>query len=392
MRIGINASFLRKQNTGIGQVSINFLKKLIEVESEKSKVHKAQENEFVLYLEEDIKLELPDNFQKSVFLPVYKRDDLIRKIWWEKNLLPKKALHDKCDVLLSLYQSATILGSRKDIKHIMLVHDIIPNLFPSYLNNARKKMYQKLTEKAIKKADKIVSVSHRTEKDLIQELGIDPAKITVSYIDVDPLYKKEIEATENRDVLIKYNLKKGYIYNGGGLEVRKNVENVIRAYKILLESHPEAIYFPKLVISGKMMPQLAPLVTDVEKLVKDLKLEHDVRLLDYVPQEDLPVLYANASMFVYPSYYEGFGLPVLEAMNQATPVITGKNSSLPEVGSDAVLYANPSDVEELARVMKKVLTNENLRSTLSTKGKERAKHFSWDKFTQKMLNIVLEMR
>ncbi|MDD5463969.1 MAG: hypothetical protein PHP62_02385, partial [Candidatus Moranbacteria bacterium] len=122
IKVGINASFLRKQNTGIGQVSINFLRKLIEVESRKLKVHK-EEMEFVLYLEEDVEIELPEGFSKKVFLPVYKRDDLIRKIWWEKFSLPRKVKKDKCDVLLSLYQSTTSTQPHKDFKHIMVVHD-----------------------------------------------------------------------------------------------------------------------------------------------------------------------------------------------------------------------------------------------------------------------------
>ena len=185
MKIGINASFLRKQNTGIGQVSANFLKELVEFSSTKLQIANNKEFEFVLYLEEDTDLGLLGDiafskvkFQKKVFLPKhYKRDDLFRKIWWEKVLLPKKVNQDDCDVLLSLYQCPTSLNkNKKKIKHIMIVHDIIPKLFPTYLNNWRKKAYQRLTEKAISKADKIIAVSHRTEKDLIQHLGIDAGK------------------------------------------------------------------------------------------------------------------------------------------------------------------------------------------------------------------------
>jgi glycosyltransferase involved in cell wall biosynthesis len=114
--------------------------------------------------------------------------------------------------------------------------------------------------------------------------------------------------------------------------MRKNTEGVLRAYKILLEAYGNASWLPKLVISGKLMPNLAPLVADVTQLVEGLELEKYVTLLDWVPQEDLPALYKNAGVFVYPSLYEGFGLPVLEAMNQGVPVITSKTSSLPEVG------------------------------------------------------------
>ncbi|MEI7891325.1 MAG: glycosyltransferase family 1 protein [bacterium] len=386
MIIGINASFLRKQNTGIGQVTTNFLKKLVEIQNPKSKISNYGEMEFILYLEEDVDLILPENFTKKIFLPTYKRDDLIRKIWWEKFSLPNMAKKDCCDVFLSLYQSPTVMPTK--IKHIMLAHDIIPKLFPEYLNNFRKKIYQSLIESALDKADKIIAVSHRTEKDLINHLGISSSKITVLHVDVDEIYKKEINADENAKVLKKYNLKPGYIYNGGGLDARKNVENLLRAYKQMLDQYGYTDKIPKLVISGKLMPELAPLVCDVTEVVKGLELENSVQILGYIPQQDLPALYKNAMMFVYPSLYEGFGLPVLEAMNQGTPVVTSKTSSLPEVGSDSVLYCNPSKIDDIAMVMRNVIIHDHLQASLSFKGKERASHFSWDKFTNKMLNII----
>ncbi len=410
MKIGINASFARKPSTGIGQVTVNFLKKLTEFPISKSQFpnkfqiqnSKLQKHEFFIYLEDDLpeEIKLPKNFKKRVFLPLWKRDDLIRKIWWEKYLLPKKIKEDNIDIFFSLYQCPTIVQSRGEAstKHIILAHDIIPKLFPEYLNDSRKKIYWNLTERAIKKADKIIANSRRTEKDLIHHLGIDPAKITVNYLDVDELYKKNAQAHRDASVLKKYKLKPGYIYNGGGLEVRKNTEGVIRAYKYLLDrNNPPAggLHFikkmPPLVISGKLMPQLAPLATDAEKLVKKLNLTQYVKLLDFAPQEDLPALYKNAIMFVYPSRYEGFGIPVLEAMNQGAPVVTAKTSSLPEVGGDAVLYCNPDDHKDIAMVMKNIMLNKDLRDTLSRRGLERARTFSWEKFTEKVLNIANEI-
>lgn len=390
MKIAINASFLRKQNTGIGQVSANFLKKLAQIETKKLQAG-TSENEYVLYLEEDMDLQFPQNFEKRFFLPCWKRDDLIRKIWWEKFLLPKKIKQDDCEILFSLYQCPTIIKDKK-IKHLMLVHDIIPKLFPQYLNNGRKKLYQMLSEKAMMSADKILVVSKRTEKDLIQHMDMDSKKITVSHIDVDEIYKKKVSELESKKILSKYKLTNGYVYCGGGLEVRKNVESVLRAYKFLRDQYGLVEWLPKLVISGKLMPQLAPLVTDAEALAEQFNIQDDVVLLDYVPQQDLPALYANARVFVYPSLYEGFGLPILEAMSQGIPVVTAKTSSLPEVGSDAVLYCNPHEVEDLAMVLKNVLVNESLRTSLREKSKIRANKFSWQKFAEKFLNIVSEMQ
>jgi len=382
MKIGINASFARKPYTGIGQVTVNFLKKLIET--------KTKENlEFVLYLEEDIDLKLPSNFTKRIFLPIWKRDDLIRKIWWEKRLLPKKVKKDNCDILLSLYQSPTVLSN--ETIHIMLVHDVIPEIFPEYLNNSRKKKYWKLTKKAILEADKIMAISSRTEKDLIRYLEIEPERISINYIDVDEIYKKDVSDARSKKVLKKYGLNPGYILGGGGLEVRKNIEGLIRAYHNLLESNKRTRFikeFPKMAISGKLMPGLAPLVTDAEKIVKELNLTQQVKLLDFVPQEDLPALYKNALFFSYPSLYEGFGLPVLEAMNVGTPVMTSKRSSLPEVGRDTTLYCHPEDGRDVEMVFRNIILNEHLRDELRRRGKERAKNFSWGKFVEKFFGII----
>ncbi len=390
MKIGINASFLRKQNTGIGQVTANFLKKLAEFPISNFQFPNNKEVEFVLYLEEKTNLKLPKNFSQKVFLPRYKRDDLIRRVLWEKVMLPEMVRQDGCDVFLSMYQSATIFEGK--MPHVMVAHDIIPKLLPQYLDNWRKKLYQIFVHGAIKQAGKIIAVSHRTEKDLVQHLGIDPQKIAVAYPDVDEIYKKEVSAAESAKVLKKYKLKPGYIYNGGGMDVRKNAESVLKAYKILYDKHGKAGWLPELVISGKLMPQLAPLVTDAKKLVGELGLKKNVKLLDYVPQEDLPALYRNAVVFVYPSLYEGFGLPVLEAMNQGTPVITSKVSSLPEVGSDAVLYCDPKNTEDLEMVLKNLLNNKHLQAALSLKGKERASCFAWEKFVEKTMHIINELK
>jgi glycosyltransferase involved in cell wall biosynthesis len=393
MKIGINASFARKPNTGIGQVTVNFFKKLTEVQSLESKV---QSLEFVLYLEEDLPkdIKLPANFQKRIFLPIWKRDDLIRKIWWEKFILPGKVREDKCDIFFSLYQSPTIFNQKKgDPLHIMLVHDLIWEIFPEYANNSRKKLYWNLVKKAVSRAEKIITISRHTEKDLIKHLFLDPALITVVYPDVDEIYKKEVSEEANGKMLRKYRLKPGYIYAGGGLEKRKNIERLIRAYKQLLEKNKTSRLiedFPNLVISGKLMPALVPLITDVEKMVKEENLTGRVKLLDFVEQKYLPALYKNAVVFVFPTLYEGFGLPVLEAMNQGTPVIAAKNSSLPEVGRDGILYCNSKDEKELGQIIKNVLLNKNLRETLSRRGKERAKYFSWEKFVEKFLNIAQE--
>jgi len=381
MNIGINASFLRKPYTGIGQVTTHVLNEIIErAQNDKSmKNHK-----FFVYCEETYNTNLPKNFYKRSFLPrFYKRDDLFRKLLWEKFWLPRRARQDSCDVLLSLYQSATVI-KYTDMKHAMIVHDVIPHIFPEYLNNLRKKFYWQRVEFGMYSATNLITVSEHTKIDLETKLNIKSARITVDPISVDPIFHKDISDEKMMSILKKYQLQRGYIYTGGGLEVRKDVERTLRAYKLMRERWKGA---PDLVVSGTLMPQLAPLITDVEKIVRDLGIENYVKILGFVPQEDLPSLYKGASIFLFPSRYEGFGMPVLEAMSVGTPVLTAKNSSLEEVGGNAVEYTEHDD-EKMCQKMMKLLQNSEQLERMSVNGMERSKEFSWDKFITNLCDIL----
>jgi len=141
-----------------------------------------------------------------------------------------------------------------------------------------------------------------------------------------------------------------------------------------------------MVLGGEDKSKYSPLFTNVKKEIEDLGLENDAVLTGFCEQKDLPALYRQSELFVLPSLYEGFGLMALEAMASGTPAAVSKTSSLPEVGGDAVLYFNPYDEEEMARVMGKILQNPKLKHHLSEKGKKRSKKFSWKKF----MNIILK--
>ncbi len=392
MRIGINASFLRKPATGIGQVTINFLRTLGVLCVEDSRLKDA---EIFVYVEEDFEMELPLHFHKRVFLPLWRRDDLIRKLWWEKYLLPQKAHGDGCDILISLYQSPTTI-KYVGMNHIMIVHDMIPSLFPEYLDTMRKRFYQTDTEKGICGASHLVTVSDHTRRDLIEHFNVKEGRISRAYIDIDPIFKKTVTDADMKRVMTKYVLKKGYIYSGGGLEIRKNVDGLLRAYKKLFALHQSKnsidqidgeFFLPQLVISGKLMPQLSPLIIDIQQLAKELHLEDHVRILGFIPQRDLPALYKAASFFCFPSHYEGFGMPVLESMNIGTPVLTADNSSLREVGGNAVMYCDDNDIDDISAKMEALLGDEELRGQMCEKGYVQAAKFSWKKFVQEIAAV-----
>jgi glycosyltransferase involved in cell wall biosynthesis len=376
MHIGINASFLRKPGTGIGQVTCGFLETLVRSEQAKRHV-------FSVYCEEEPRLDfpVPDNFHVRAFLPVWKRDDLARKWLWERQVA-REAARDGCETLVSLYQAATV--APKGMRHVMIVHDIIPGLFPEYRGNMRQVFHWRMAERGMRAADRIIAVSQSTRHDLIVS-GILPEAITVAYPDAARRFHTIPSAEAVAGVLEKYGLQVGYIYHGGGLEVRKNAERFLQAYAKLIGKDASV---PQLVVSGKIFPTSNTLATDVEGLVKELGLEGKVRLLGFVPDEDLPALYRGALCFVYPSLYEGFGLPVLEALRMGVPVLTSETSSLLEIGGEAVLYCDPQSVDDIAGKMARLISDAALRETLVSKSAAQAAQFSWESFTEKVFEAV----
>ena len=401
LTLGINASFLRKPDTGIGQVTINFLRELGQY-----KAGQASFNEkwrIILYLEEELTeggMSL-DNFQKRVFLPrFYRRDDLIRKLIWEKYLLPQKAEKDGCDVFLSLYQAPTTFKKGR-VKSFMLTHDIVWQRFPQYLNNFRKRIYYRQIEKGIQQADKLITVSQLSKREIAKLMKIPLEKISENYIDCDPIFKNKITEEAKAEILEKYQLKnQNYIFYVGGFDVRKNVDRLIEAYgifyRMLKVAGKKRKEIPILVLAGKFYPHLVPLVTDLPKEIEWISEKYGmpkdkVKLLGFVEQADLPGLYAAANFFCYPSLYEGFGLPPLEAQNCDCPVIASRKTSLREIlDQESALLINPYDPAALASAMRQLWENDNLKERLKKAGRENSQRFNWEAFTGNILRLLEE--
>lgn len=380
MNIGIDASFLRRPGTGIGQVTFNFLRNAGEYRDRDSI---SKDSEFFLYCEEEphSDFQFPGNFRIRSFLPLWKRDDMPRRMFWERSLATK-AVGDGCGAFLSISQSSAIMP--RAIRHVMIVHDIIPRLFPRYLGTLTRKFHWRAIERGIRKADHIIAVSQRTKADLVSHLGIPEERITVAYPDCDPSFRAEASPDDER-VMKKYALKPGYIYHGGGLEIRKNAGALLRAYAALRKARTD---MPMLVISGKVFAPENRLATDVRGIVRELGLEESVVVLGFVPGKNLPALYRGASMFVYPSLYEGFGLPILEAFASGTPVIAARAGSIPELAGDAAFLVDPTRGEELATGMARLHDDATLRTELAEKGKRRANDFSWDSFVETTMRAL----
>ncbi|MCK5080881.1 MAG: glycosyltransferase family 4 protein [Candidatus Moranbacteria bacterium] len=385
MKIGINASFARKSDSGMGQVTVNFLKTLGKVADSK--------DEFFIYLEEDLNFKLPRNFRKKIIKPFYKRDDLIRKIYWEKFLLPMEAQRDRCQVFFSLYQSPTIM---KRIPHMMLVHDAILKIFPWYINNFRKKVYYKKIDKGIEAADKIMTVSKHSKLDIVRLYNKKEKEVVANHEDCDPIFKKRVALKEINKTLRKFKLKaKNYIFYVGGFDMRKNVNGLIQAYGILWSEYKNKKDCPDLALAGKFNSHLVPVVTDIEAEIDNVRCKFGIprnkfKLLGFVEQSNLPALYRGASLFCFPSLYEGFGLPVLEAFNSECSVVTSTNSSLKEMArkKNAFIFDLESD-KNLAEKISEGLRKHKMRERKIIQAKKDAEKFNWETFVK---NVLKELK
>lgn len=371
-RIGINGLFLRKPGSGIGQVTKFFLATLEALNQEG--------RDYTIYTDTPDIVSWALDQERLVYIkPLWSRDDIIRKILWEHIQLPKRALKDGVTHFLSLYQAPTEFP--KSITHTMVVHDVIPELFSEYRRNSRMRMLWNLTKRGIAKASKLVAVSQSTKSDLIKYLGVAEERIRVAYPSINPIF---FEA-DHQQVLTKYELAPGYLYHGGGLEIRKNTKSLLTAYA---DWRAARAGVPPLVISGHIHERDNLLATDVHGLIAELKLEDSVRLVGFIPAEDLPGLYKHASLFVYPSLYEGFGMPVVEALSQGTAVMAERNSSLGEVGGEAVYWTKTFTKENLNMCYERAV---NSAPEEKSKRVLQAKKFqSWPDFTQKVLDTLLQ--
>lgn len=273
-------------------------------------------------------------------------------------------------------------------KLVITVYDLIHYLFPDTIANPIGRKYSKfLMKKAVTHAHKIITISQSTKKDLIKYFHVPDEKIEVIYCGC-PKYQEENSSPDNAAlVLKKYNLIKPYILHVGRDKPYKNVLRLIQSFG-LFSQKTKLDY--QLVLIGPQEPLKSSFLKEITKY----NLGSKIIFPGFVEDSELAVFYNNAALFVFPSLYEGFGLPPLEAMSAGVPVISSDLSSLPEAVGDAAILINPYNTEEMAEAMEKILTDNTLRQELIQKGKQRVSQFSWEKMAQQTLAVyrkVLEI-
>jgi glycosyltransferase involved in cell wall biosynthesis len=304
--------------------------------------------------------------------------DRFMSLWWDRmncSLPVNRAFWKSLDLYLSTCLLTPILPRGLVVS---VIYDLIPlrlpTLFPHHAD------FRELVIRICARSAVLVTISHCTKNDLVELLGIDPAKIHVVYPG-RPSQRASIGPACIATVTQRHGIVGSYILYAGSLGRHKNVEALLRAYHFARRDGPLAA---TLVIAGSRRWG-----TDVLRLVETLELHEHVIFTDYVTDEDLQALYAGAEMFVFPSLYEGFGLPVLEAMSCGTPVVVSKSGALPEVIGEAGLAVNAEDHRTLAEAIIRVMGNADLRLRMREAGLRQAESFSWNRSAEQ-LRLLLE--
>ncbi|MHB8792455.1 MAG: glycosyltransferase family 4 protein [Thermoleophilia bacterium] len=289
--------------------------------------------------------------------------------------LPYLAWRRRIDLLHVQYVSPPLI----QIPVVTTIHDISFEKYPDLFSAREVAQFRMTIPMSARRAAKVITISENSKKDLIEFYGLKEEDIVVTYLGVSSIFSPV--AAGHEEIMKKYGIDGPYILTVGNLQPRKNLQRLVAAYVRLRNSRPDIKH--KLVIVGKRAWRHDPIIESA----KQSRWAKDILLTDYVPEDDLPVLYSGASVFVYPSIYEGFGLPPLEAMACGVPVITSDRSSLPEVVGDAAIKINPFDVEAIAASMASVILEPSVASKMRQDSVERASLFSWEKCARQTVDI-----
>lgn len=329
---------------------------------------------------------------KIVYLPMLRKtckwDNAYKKVisWLAAGFYGKRysRILNSYDAYISIFSPISPIVYASKLKTFAFVHDLIPIKFPQFCNAKFAKKYKQWIEHL--KADKIFVISESTKKDLLEfRKDILADRVEVVYLGADAKFKPIVDDKIIAEIKQKYGIgNKRYILAVSELSERKNFVHLLRAFaKLIKDTKDEGLY---LVLLGPKRAGFKAVDEEIEKLsIKDKIIQ-----TGFVVDEDMPILYSGAEVFVYPSLYEGFGLPILEAMQCGTAVICADNSSLPEVGGDAVLYIDGKDVDKTAEILKKVCKDGELRLQLSKKSVKHAESFSWNKFVQQITESIVK--
>jgi glycosyltransferase involved in cell wall biosynthesis len=382
VRIAINAWFLNQPGTGSGQYLQNLMRLMPVI---------APDHQFLLVAP-------PDRFPSQVpgsqveFWPLHSpawRGNL-GKVLVEQLAFPRISRHWQADVAHVPYWGSPLWTP---VPTVVTIHDLIPLLLPAYRGNMWVRFYTRLVSASARRAALVLTDSLASKRDIEEHLGLPSQHVRCVYLAAGERFNPA-PTPGDEAVRLSYDLPDGsrpsepgrYVLYLAGHDVRKNVAALVEAFATVAQADADVV----LVIGGRLPQGDDPLFYDPRPLVKALGLANAVRLIGWVDEDDKPALYRGANCAAFPSHYEGFGLPVLEALGCGTPLVTSNASSLPELLGDAGFAVDPNDVQGLAGAILSCLVDEALAADLRRRGPEQAARFTWAQTARETLATYSE--
>jgi glycosyltransferase involved in cell wall biosynthesis len=379
MKIGINALFFKYPATGSGQYMTHLIRALSEID---------QENEYVLFgpesLGDDIQADTAFPYQAQSMPGFARSNDSVEKLLWEQLTGPSAARKAGVDLFHVPYFAPPLLPRTPTV---VTIHDVIPMRLPAYQPNSKVKAYMRLVAQASHNATAIITISQHARQDIINALKLPPERIHVIYEAAGDEYRPVIDQEKLAAMRARYGVGKRYIFYLGGMDQRKNVTQLVRAFAHLHRQIGDPDL--QLLIAGNPDKQQGPLFPDPRPVAADLGMTGQI-IYRFIEEEDKPAMYSGASLFVFPSLYEGFGLTPLEAMSCGAPVVCSNRTSLPEVVGEAAIMIDPDNLQELVAAMRRVLTDEELQNDLRARSLQRAALFNWHKTAAETIAVYEE--
>ncbi|MDP4185870.1 MAG: glycosyltransferase family 1 protein [Bacteroidota bacterium] len=366
MRIGFDAKRAFCNEAGLGNYSRNLLNAL-------SKYY--PDNNYFLFTPDTGKYRLftPEGNMHLV-LPGMKISQVFPSAWRSFGI-GSLLLRKRIDLYHGLSHELPFFIENSGIPALVTIHDLIFLRYPQFYKLTDRQIYGNKFRHACNRASRIIAVSQQTRNDLIEFWNIDPNRIDVVYQSCNPIFYERVPERDKITIRERYELPREFILSVGAVERRKNILTLIRAMEEFNIDYP-------LVIVGRPTEYM----NEIKNYLKGKKIGERVYFVHHVPTMVLPAFYQMARAFVYPSFFEGFGIPIIEALASGTPVITSRGGCFPEAGGPGTLYVDPNSAEELADSLEKVLHNETLRARMIAEGQEYAMNFTESKFASGVMD------
>jgi glycosyltransferase involved in cell wall biosynthesis len=370
MKIGFDAKRLFCNHRGLGNYSRDLVRILTEY---------YPENQYDLYTP-TIKIDFPVNSKNTQIIQpsgIYK---LLPSAAWRSIGMKSDIERYGDDIFHGLSQELPVGIEKLAVKKVITFHDAIFIRYPELYPASYRKIFTMKNMRSCRIADRIIAISEQSKRDTIEFFNADPAKVEVIYQGCNNIFRKKSTVGEKEQIRLKYNLPADYMLFVGAIEPRKNIAAILQAIS------QQKIDTP-LVVVGRQTDY----TNELQELAQKLRISNQILFLHNVETTDLPTIYQLAKLFIYPSIFEGFGIPILEALCSETPVITSKGSCFEETGGKYSKYVLPDSVEEIGDAINQVLSDSILRHTMITEGLIQADYFTDDKIASRLMDFYRQI-